>query len=236
MSLAVTVYVPAGIVIAADSRTTLTRREERDVEGKRVSVEQPLVLSDNANKVITLHKVPVGMATYGAAVIQNRMVDSHVAAFEEAALAAQDDAESVAGKLVEYFREQFAGVSVGFYVAGYRSEADRAVPYVFHCNTTREPYVKRINQDDSGKSVFGVARGGDTLIANRLIAKDYLPIFSAMPLQDAVDYAIHLIRTTIDELRFEPRFPSVGGAIDVLVITPSELRFVQRKELHGLSD
>lgn len=33
-----------------------------------------------------------------------------------------------------------------------------------------------------------------------------------MPLQDAVGYAIHLIRTSIDELRFE-----------------------QRKELHGLS-
>ena len=236
MSLAVTVYVPAGIVIAADSRTTLTRREERDVEGKRVSVEQPLVLSDNACKVIALQKVPVGVATYGVAVIQNRMVDSHVASFEEEALAPEDDAESVAGKLVDYFRDQFPGVTVGFYVAGYRSEEGRAVAQVFHCHTTNEPPVKRINRDGTGRVVFGVARGGDTLIANRLIAKDHLPIFSAMPLQDAVDYAIHLIRTTIDELRFEPRFPSVGGPIDVLVITPSELRFVQRKELHGLSE
>ena len=236
MSLAVTVYVPAGIVIAADSRTTMTRREVRSADGQRVAVEQPLVLSDNACKVMALQKVPVGVGTYGAAIIQNRMVDNHVAAFEEAALAAEDDAESVAGKLVDHFCEQFPGVAVGFYVAGYRSEQERAVPYVFHCNTTSEPHVKRLNQDDSGKIVFGVARGGDTLIANRLIAKDYLPIFSAMPLQDAVDYAIHLIRTTIDELRFEPRFPSVGGPIDVLVITPSGMRFVQRKELHGLSD
>jgi len=208
----------------------------RSIDGRRVAVDQPLVLSDNAYKVIAIEKAPVGIGVYGTALIQNRMVDSHVAAFEEAELTAQDDAESVAGKLVDHFRQQFPGVAVGFYVAGYRSEEERAVPYVFHCNTTGEPPVKRINRDDSGKIVFGVARGGDTLIANRLIAKDYLPVFSAMPLQDAVDYALHLIRTTIDELRFEPRFPSVGGAIDVLVITPSELRFVQRKHLHGLSD
>jgi hypothetical protein len=235
MSLAVTVYVPAGIVMAADSRTILTRREERESDGQRVAVEQHLVLSDNAYKVIGLRKVPVGVVTYGAAVIQNRMVDSHVAAFEEAALSAQDDVDSVASKLIDYFREQFPEVTVAFYVAGYRTEEERAVPYVFHCQTASEPHVKRINRDNSGRIVFGVARGGDTHIANRLIAKDSLPIFSAMPLQDAVDYAIHVIRTTIDELRFEPRFPSVGGPIDVLIITPSELRFVQRKELHGLS-
>jgi hypothetical protein len=234
MSLALTVYVPAGIVMAADSRTVFTRREERDSNGQRVAVEQNLVLSDNAYKVIGLRKVPVGVVTYGTAIIENRMVDSHVAAFEEAALGPKDDIEAVARKLVDYFREQAPKVTVGFYVAGYRDEGDRAVPYVFHCHTTNEPYVRRINQDDSGKVGFGVARGGDTLIANRLIVKDHLPLFSAMPLQDAVDYAIHLIRTTIDELRFEPRFPSVGGPIDVLIITPSELRFVQRKELRGL--
>ncbi len=54
-----------------------------------------------------------------------------------------------------------------------------------------------------------------------------------MPLQDAIDYAVHLIRTTIETMRFEPRFPSVGGPIDVLVIQPDAMRWVQRKELRG---
>jgi hypothetical protein len=54
-----------------------------------------------------------------------------------------------------------------------------------------------------------------------------------MPLQDAVDYAVHLIRSTIDTMRFEPRFPSVGGAIDVLAVAPEGARWVQRKELTG---
>jgi hypothetical protein len=56
-----------------------------------------------------------------------------------------------------------------------------------------------------------------------------------MPSQDAVGYAIHLICTTMDELPFEPRSPSVVGPIDVPGITPSEPRSGQRKELHGLS-
>jgi hypothetical protein len=56
-----------------------------------------------------------------------------------------------------------------------------------------------------------------------------------MPFQDAVGDAIHLIRATIDALRSEPRFPSMGGPIDMLVITPSQLHFVQRKELRGPS-
>jgi hypothetical protein len=54
-----------------------------------------------------------------------------------------------------------------------------------------------------------------------------------MPFQDAVGDAIHLIGATIDELRSEPRSPSVCGPIDVPGITPSEARFGQRKELRG---
>jgi hypothetical protein len=34
-------------------------------------------------------------------------------------------------------------------------------------------------------------------------------------------------------MRFEPRFPGAGGAIDVLAVTPQEMRLVQRKELQG---
>ena len=56
---------------------------------------------------------------------------------------------------------------------------------------------------------------------------------SGMPLPDAIDFAIHLLRTPIATLRFEPRYPSVGGPIDVLVVTPDGMEWVQRKELTG---
>lgn len=233
MSLVVTVYVPSGIVMAADSRMTVLRSEEREEAEQKVRVQQQLVLSDNAYKVVELRSVGVGVSVYDAGVINNQPVDSHVHRFEEEAITPGDDVMAVADKLLRYFQTNFPGVAVGYHVAGYRREDKASVPYVLVGHTTREPQTRRVNADDESKVQYGITRAGDTLIANRLIDANYLPLFPAMPLQDAVGYALHLIRTTIDTMRFEPRFPSVGGPIDVLVVTPEGMRWVQRKELQG---
>src|SRR3972149_243498 len=50
MSLVVTVYVPSGIVMAADSRMTVLRSEEREEDGRQVKVQQQVVVSDNGYK------------------------------------------------------------------------------------------------------------------------------------------------------------------------------------------
>ena len=52
-----------------------------------------------------------------------------------------------------------------------------------------------------------------------------------MNLQDAIDYSRHLIRTTIDQMRFEPRFATVGGNIDTLVITNASTEFIDLKKI-----
>ncbi len=233
MSLVVTVYVPSGIVMAADSRMTVLRTEERQEDGQKIRMQQQLVLSDNAYKVVELRSAGVGVSVYDAGVINNQPVDSHVHRFEEEAIAPGDDVVTVADKLLDYFQANFPGVAVGFHVAGYRMEGRASVPYVLVGHTVREPKVRRVNADAEGRVQYGITRAGDTLVANRLIDPNYLPLFPAMPLQDAVDYASHLIRATIDTMRFEPRFPSVGGPIDVLAITPEGMRWVQRKELRG---
>lgn len=234
MSLIVTVHVPSGMVMAADSRTLGTRREERTEGERTVIVERQVVLSDYAYKVIALEKRPVGIATHDAAIIENQHVDSHVIKFEEEVLAESDSVSSVAHKLVDYFAKNFVGVPVGFHVCGYEVENGVSVPYVYSCHTVTETTPKRWNTDDKGKVTYGILRSGEQSVVNRLITKASLPPFAAMPLQDAVDYAIYLIRTTIDTLRFEPKFPTVGGTIDVLLITPARgPHFLQKKELRG---
>jgi hypothetical protein len=233
LSLVVTVYVPSGIVMAADSRMTVQRNDER-VEGDQTTrVQQQLVLSDNAYKVVELRKLGVGIAIYDAGIIDNQPADSHVHRFEEEVLTTEDDVLTVGDKFLAYFQENFPGVAVGYHIAGYRQEERARVPYVLVGHTVREPGLRRVNVGENGTTQYGITRAGDTLIANRLIDANYLPLFTAMPLQDAVDYAVHLIRSTIDTMRFEPRFPSVGGPIDVLVVTPEGVRWVQRKELRG---
>ena len=233
MSLVVTVYVPSGIVMAADSRMTVLRSEERGEGEQKTRVQQQLVLSDNAYKVVALRSIGVGVSLYDAGVIDNQPVDSHVHRFEEETITPEDDVISASEKCLQYFQRNFPNVNVGFHVAGYRLENRARVPYVFVGHTTREAGVRRVNAGQEGQAQYGILRSGDILVVNRLIDQSHLPLFAAMPLQDAVDYAVHLIRATIDTMRFEPRFPSVGGPVDVLAVTPAELRWVQRKELGG---
>ena len=233
MSLVVTVYVPSGIVMAADSRMSVQRSEERAEGEQKTLIQQQLVLSDNAYKVVELRRAAVGISIYDAGIINNQPADSHVHRFEEEAVTQEDDVMTVGEKFLDYFQKNFPGVAVGYHLCGYRVENRASVPYVLVGHTVREPGMRRVNADEHGNVQFGITRAGDTLVANRLIDPNHLPLFPAMPLQDAVDYAAHLIRTTIDTMRFEPRFPSVGGAIDLLVVTPEGIRWVQRKELRG---
>lgn len=233
MSLVVTVYVPSGIVLAADSRMTVLRSEDREENEKKTRVQQQLVLSDNAFKVVELRKIGVGISLYDAGIINHEPVDSHVHRFEEEALTPEDDVLTAAQRFMEYFREKFPSIGIGFHIAGYRQEERASVPYVLVGHTVREPETRRVNAVEDGRIQYGITRAGETQVANRLIDPKQLPLFNAMPLQDAIDYAVHLIRTTIDTMRFEPKFPSVGGPIDIAVVTPDGVRWVQRKELRG---
>ena len=233
MSLVVTVYVPSGIVMAADSRMTVLRSEEREEGDQKLKVQQQIVLSDNASKIVALSTIGAGISVYDAGVINNQPVDSHVHRFEEEEITPEDDVVSCGEKFLSFFQTNYANVPVGFHVSGYRLENRASVPFVLVGHTTKQEGVRRINVNDDGKVQYGILRSGDIQVVNRIIEKTQLPLFAAMPLQDAVDYAVHLIRTTIDTMRFEPRFPGVGGAIDVLAVTPTEMQWVQRKELRG---
>src|SRR3990170_4730497 len=112
MSLVVTVYVPSGIVMAADSRMTVLRSEERSEGDQKTRVQQQLVLSDNAYKVVALRSVGVGASLYDAGVINNQPVDSHVHRFEEEAITAEDDVISTAEKFLQYFQSNFSAVEI----------------------------------------------------------------------------------------------------------------------------
>jgi len=69
----------------------------------------------------------------------------------------------------------------------------------------------------------------------RSLGRFEFPIpYQVLPLQDCIDLAISMIRTTISfqKLAVAPR--GVGGPIDVAIITRTrELKFVQKKEIHG---
>jgi hypothetical protein len=69
---------------------------------------------------------------------------------------------------------------------------------------------------------------------------EYLTRFSSMALQDAVDFAAFAIRTTIDVQRFTDgtvgspgRFPTCGGAAELLAITSRGSQWLQETKLRA---
>jgi hypothetical protein len=233
MTLLIAVYVPAGIALAADSRLTATRTETVDEGDRTLEARTQLVLSDATNKLVELRTVRCAIGLYDNALLDGQPIDAHVRRFEEEQLTESDDVEATANKLHEYLRSTFPDASVGYNVAGYRIEERVSVPHLYAGHSKRE--ISRINVRDDGNIAYGVSRSGDTDVANRLIRQDSLPPFDAMPLQDAVDYAVHLIRATVDTLRFEPRHPTVGGPIDVMTVTADGCTWVRQKRI-GVAD
>jgi hypothetical protein len=62
-------------------------------------------------------------------------------------------------------------------------------------------------------------------------------VWDAMALQDAIDFSVYAIRTTIDTMRFQARPKNVGGDIDVLILTPTQgAKWVRKKEYHVPSE
>lgn len=61
--------------------------------------------------------------------------------------------------------------------------------------------------------------------------------FGAFSLQDAIDYSKFLIRTTADFQRFSGNMPTVGGEIDIALVTNHRgFRWIAQKELYRKLD
>lgn len=50
-------------------------------------------------------------------------------------------------------------------------------------------------------------------------------------LQDAVDFARYAVETTIQTMRFKNMVETVGGSVDILVLTPEETRWLQKEQV-----
>lgn len=231
MSLIVAVYVPTGIALSGDSRTTgaMLRPAVQAGAGAPVNVQTQVVVSDAAEKVfLVFGRFAVG--TFGDALVNNLPIAHYVEQFELGREGAPRATEECARDLLGYFLGLEPSPRAGFIVCGY----DGNEPQVYAVDTAHGT-CERVNtrEKEPERVQYGIVRGGDTAIVNRLLSEpQFNPVFETMNLQDAVDYSRHLIRSTIDQMRFEPRFPTVGGAIDTIVLSPRETRFLEHKQLH----
>lgn len=230
MTLVIVTYVPQGIVMASDSRQWVTI-EGKKPNGKDFKVET--VSSDAVMKTFLLERQQVGISNFGQDLLNGVPMGSYITKFIEEELVAADDVTTIPRKLVEYFRKSFPNADAGFHIAGYKKEGRASIPHVYHCHVAKNT-VERRNVNPDGSLLYRATWSGQidviTSIVNPVKAKDEkgtekvirapAPIlWDAMTLQDAIDFSIYAIRTTIDTMRFQARPKNVGGPIDVLVLT-----------------
>ena len=243
MSLVITTYVPEGIVMASDSRQSINIKGKTP-KGKDFRIET--VNSDTVIKTFILEKQKVGISSFGKNLLGGVPMASHIKRFSEEILNDEDDVKSVAKKILRFMLNEFKKVDTGFHVCGYKKENKISISYVFSCHVGRNEIIRK-NIKKDGSLTYGATWSGQGDIISGLInpvvitgqygkkkvIKPAAPIiWDAMPLQDAIDFSIFAIRTTIDTIRFQARPKNVGGPIDVLVLTPDFTKWIQKKELH----
>jgi hypothetical protein len=242
MTLIVAVYVPEGIVMASDSRQSI-RIEMKKPSGEPFKFET--VNSDAVTKTFLLAKQQVGISNFGDDLLNGIPISSYIQSFLEEEVVAADDVTTISKKLVDYFRKSFPDAAAGFHVAGYKKENKISVPYVYYCHVAKNE-VDRRNVSPDGSIIYGAAWSGQIdiiqSIINPVIIKDSRGkekiikapppiIWKGMTVQDAIDFAVYAIRTTIDTMRFQARAKNVGGNIDVLLLKPNQdPQWIKKKE------
>jgi hypothetical protein len=246
MSFVITIYVPEAIVMASDSRQFITIKRKDIKNGEQNYVQT--VNSDFVYKTFLLEKFRLGISTFGDSMLNGTSFESHIRRFEEKNSRGNQTIKTTAEQLLKYFRGNFPGINTNFHVAGFIKESGISIPHVYSCHT-RQNGLTRINiSHENEKVINGCLWGGQVDVINALMGplqlnnsvKDNIAhqvrmpiIWDAMSVQDAIDFAIYAVKTTIDTIRFQARPKNVGGPIDVLLLTPESATWIQRKQFSG---
>lgn len=270
MSLAIAFKSSEGIVLAADSRVTLTLTKQ---QGEQVETVHSYY--DNATKLFNVSgQKHIGAVTYGTGIILSqgvpRTVHSYLPEFESQLTKRGDDRLDVdifASRLGNFFMRKWKEAKMPensepmtFLIGGYNENIPFGKLYQVSVPASSDP-----SEYYSSPGDFGIAFGGQMNTVQRLLngfdsnlmnsARGILNLdnsqaetlekglkqqlgqeihYHVLPLQDSVNLAILLVRTTIEFQNLALGMRGVGGSIDVATITPvTGFEFVQRKVLTG---
>lgn len=262
VTLNVSLRVPDGIVLASDSLSTQmeqinqkmnvdatcpqcgNRFEQKDVQTPPMVV--PVSTWPYSQKMFPLDG-RFGLATWGSGFVNRRSIYNHIIELSPRLPKAETGKEhlgAVTTFITDYFQGQLLaewkkiGIDealqpetffpFGFQLVGFAKDANGdPVPTTTLINIGKKPVVT--SQPDIGCNV-----SGDTSVA-QLLWHNNVANYGAFSLQDAIDYARFLIKTTSEFQRFFGKTPTVGGEIDVALITSHRgFQWIAQKELYRI--
>lgn len=262
MTLNVSLRVPDGIVLASDSLSTVSQSITQQINaeakcekcGNQVEIKgikAPPMTVPSSTFPFAQKLFPVigmfGLAVHGSGFVNGRSIYNHIIELDpKLPRAGENLFDEVAAKIVEYFKNQLliewktAGVKEDLQPETFRPFGFQLVGFAKDKNgdPAAQTRVIRVGkaptiepQNDIGSTV-----SGDTSVVRLLWPKgDTGANYAAFSLQDAIDYAAFLIKTTADYQRFSGKMPTVGGEIDIALITNHlGFRWIAQKKLYRI--
>ena len=257
MSLVISLRVPDGIVVAADSLSTAQKLVHVEIESLPQSpgageasprIEPPPIPVPFSASSFTQKLIPLGgnwaVSSYGQGIINNKSTYYHLRQFEkDQKIKKNSSLKETVDNLKGFFESelirQYPGCQeeappdwspIAFHVNGYegRDEALQAVTYEVFVGKRSE--IRRIES-------IGCTIGGEMAVVQQMWElgnrdQQFQFQYDLMTLQDAVDLCEFYINTTAVFQRFTSSIPTVGGDVDVALITPFHgFQWLKRKSL-----
>ena len=257
MTLVVSVRIPDGVVLAVDSLSTVggtlnlsmdagfkckscaTENEVKNLQLPPMAF--PVSTKSSAQKLVKF-KNNFGVACFGNSFVNQKSVLNQIKTLENSIEEPMSSVDSVAEKLLYHFGKELTRevedlaklpekvVPFGFQVVGFDANGVGKT-WVIHMG--RQP-TKRAEVE------LGTTYSGDIGLLQKLLKEEPdlptpRPHLQSFSLQDAVDYTKFLIRFVADYQRFANMMPTVGGDVDVALVTSyAGFKWIERKRISEL--
>lgn len=234
MSFIIAVYVNEGIVLASDRRTTYTNTV--NTQDGRIIQRIGIHCTNSTDKTF-LCPNKAGISTCGDASFLGKPITGFIKAMIREKITPETSVSDIPQIINDYFNSFESVPNTHFIVAGYVENGKKQ--YICKVN----PFSKQVKTMDS--DCQGATWDGETNTLTRLLQNVALKIadgnYNDLPyenvlweyftLQDAIDFAKYAVETTINTMRFKNVIETVGGKIDILVITPDKSFWLEKEKV-----
>ena len=235
MSFLIAVHVNEGIVLASDRRTTYTNTQTIDNKTiQRIGIH----ITNSTDKTFICPN-GAGVSCCGDASILGKPITGFIQDIIRSEISEDSLVENMPPLIIDYFNKLSEIPDTSFIVAGYDSTGGKKAQKIYKLNVKS----KKIDRVDT--TLQGATWEGEIVTLMRLLQNvaiktednKYLDLpyeeilWNYFTLQDAIDFARYAVETTIQTMRFKNVVETVGGAVDVLVITPDETFWLQKESL-----
>ena len=254
MSLVVSLRIPDGVVIAADSLTTLQGQiafmPQIEISCPKCSQKiksenspplmMPTALSTSTyGQKLFCFGENYGIGAFGQSILLGKSVGYLIERLEHETNLTDLEGVSDLGHILrdrfdKLIHEQIKDIDrapddfypLGFQVAGYDSDEGKTIEVKIGKNSQIVPII--------GMGCTFSGAGQVVLKLWELARQEKMQPtnYAAFSLQDAIDYADFLINTTASYQRFALMIPNVGGEVDIALVTPyRKFTWIRRKKL-----